>query len=697
MGLLASCNDSSVECPNNPLDNGGQASFFGSIGALKTRATDKAWDAGDAIGVYALNEGQALAASAIYDGKENVKYTTNGSNAFNAAADKIEFPEQGNLDFIAYYPYQNSLSNYSYNIDVTTQANPAAIDLLYADNAKSENKSNPKVALVFEHMLSKLVLNVSTGKGLSSLQGLAATIKETVVDGTFNLVNGKVSLGSTKKSITPVVSVANDNQSAVVTAIVLPGQDLKDIKIVFTVSGKTFEWTPNAQALASTTKYTYPLKLALDDSGAGTVVAVGITGTIEDWKEGNAGGSTITLTPNQQASFESNATSIAFEADANLSSIIKLMTQDSQAWTASTNASWLSVSPASGTGSTNITASAQANTETTERSSTITLTPSGSSSLSAITINVTQKGKTSNPNPSANDGTEAKPYTVAEAIAKQENGTDVWVRAFIVGSSNNGGTFTPEFSTSNPSGTNIIIADSKGETNKANVVAVQLSSGGAARTDLNLAANNGMYKAEVLLKGNLEKYFGVSGLKGVKEYKLITAGEGGSNPNPNPNPNPSPSGNFLNEPFAATLGSFSQYSVSGNNVWEGTTHNSDQFAKMTGYNDGVNEDWLISPAMDLSSASSANLTFSHAIGYQGDMSTEETVWVSSDYTSGNPKNATWTQITITYPPEKPYWTWVDVSAALPSAMMGKSNVHIAFKYTCGSKASTWEIKNVVVK
>lgn len=691
--LLTSCNDTQVKYPDNPSNNKVQASFLGSISALKTRASDKTWGAGDAIGVYALNEGEALATSAIYDEKSNVKYTTDGSSAFKAASDKIEFPDKENLDFIAYYPYQDNLSTYSYSVDVTTQSSPAAIDLLYANNAKSRNKSNPSVALVFQHMLSKLVLNITTGKGLNSLDGLSASVKDIVVDGTLNLVDGAVALGSSKKTITPVVSIASDKKSATIMAIVVPGQDLKDVKMEFSVAGKSFVWTPKSQVLASTTKYTYPLELGLDDSGSGTVVAVELAATIEDWKEGNVGGTTITLTPEENPSFTSDLSSIAFESNSDLSKVIKLATQDKQAWTASVDATWLSVSPAKGTGKADITATAQANTETSERSAKITLTPTGTSSLSALVISVTQKGKTSTP--SGNDGTEAKPYTVTEAIAKQDNGTDVWVKAFIVGSTNSGGSFSPQFSTDNASGTNIVVAETKGETDKANVLVVQLSSGGAARTDLNLASNAGKYKAEVLLKGNLEKYFGTAGLKGVKEYKLITAGEGGSTPTPNPNPNPS--GDLLNEPFAGTLGTFSQYSVTGNNVWDGTVYNSDKYAKMTGYKDGANEDWLISPAMNLSSVSSANLSFKHAVGYQVDMDAEETVWISSDYTSGNPKSATWKQITITYPPEKPYWTWVDVTVAIPAEMLGKAKVHIAFKYTCGSKASTWEIKDVVVK
>ena len=123
--------------------------------------------------------------------------------------------------------------------------------------------------------------------------------------------------------------------------------------------------------------------------------------------------------------------------------------------------------------------------------------------------------------PGDNDGTKENPYTVAEAIAKQGSGTGVWVKAFIVGTSNSGGDFVPIFSAENASGTNVIIADSKNETNVSKLVAVQLAWDGDARGALNLVSNPGMYKAEVLLKGDLVKYFGVAGLKEVKEYEVV--------------------------------------------------------------------------------------------------------------------------------------------------------------------------------
>jgi endonuclease G len=145
--LLNAC-DTEKDSLENPLDNANQVKFQATIGAASsTRASGTEWDAGDAIGVYALNGGETLP-SGVYDGKENIKYTTPGSGTFTAATAGISFPETGGaLDFVAYYPYQETIDGYTYNINVTNQSNSAAIDLLYSNNAKGKTKGNPLVNL----------------------------------------------------------------------------------------------------------------------------------------------------------------------------------------------------------------------------------------------------------------------------------------------------------------------------------------------------------------------------------------------------------------------------------------------------------------------------------------------------------------------------------------------------------------------
>lgn len=153
---------------------------------------------------------------------------------------------------------------------------------------------------------------------------------------------------------------------------------------------------------------------------------------------------------------------------------------------------------------------------------------------------------------------------------------------------------------------------------------------------------------------------------------------------------------FLNGSF----GEFTAYSVSGSQVW---TESTSYGASMSGYansRSNANEDWLISPALDLSGKSSVVVVFEHAIN-KGEVANKEsnhTLWISDDYTDGDPVAATWTQMTIPTYPSGTDWTFVSSGSVVVPAQYLKANVRIAFKYLCSdSESATWEIKNFVVK
>ena len=128
------------------------------------------------------------------------------------------------------------------------------------------------------------------------------------------------------------------------------------------------------------------------------------------------------------------------------------------------------------------------------------------------------------------DGTEANPYTVADAKIAA-TGTNVFVKAFIVGyvpdKALNEAIFS-DAASAEKAPTNILIAASADETNVTNCMPIQLPAG-AIRTALNLKDNPGNLKQEVILCGNIENYFGATGLKSVA-YAKIGAKEFGTKP-----------------------------------------------------------------------------------------------------------------------------------------------------------------------
>ena len=75
--------------------------------SVTTRAADTSWSRGDAIGVYMMPAGTPLTDDNTGAAGGNVRYvTTAGDGRFEAAGEPLHFPAEGEVDFVAYYPYQ---------------------------------------------------------------------------------------------------------------------------------------------------------------------------------------------------------------------------------------------------------------------------------------------------------------------------------------------------------------------------------------------------------------------------------------------------------------------------------------------------------------------------------------------------------------------------------------------------------------
>lgn len=117
------------------------------------------------------------------------------------------------------------------------------------------------------------------------------------------------------------------------------------------------------------------------------------------------------------------------------------------------------------------------------------------------------------------DGTQNSPYTVADALQVYEKGGGTAVNAFVTGyvvgyvngNSYNGNTVT--FGYPEKADTEIVIADSPNETDYTKCIPVQLPKEGKWRSDLELYAQQALMHQQVVIKGSIEKYFGVCGIK----------------------------------------------------------------------------------------------------------------------------------------------------------------------------------------
>lgn len=152
----------------------------------------------------------------------------------------------------------------------------------------------------------------------------------------------------------------------------------------------------------------------------------------------------------------------------------------------------------------------------------------------------------------------------------------------------------------------------------------------------------------------------------------------------------------LDAPFATGLDGFTieNKELPSELSWIWQHDSKYQYAKASAYKNQsyASESWLISPEIDLTTATSAILTFEHAInkGNVANIKNEQVVNITKD------NGATWTALTdLTYP-EGTSWDFVSSGNIDLSAFAG-SKVKIAFQYkSTTSSSATWEIKNVKV-
>ncbi len=155
---------------------------------------------------------------------------------------------------------------------------------------------------------------------------------------------------------------------------------------------------------------------------------------------------------------------------------------------------------------------------------------------------------------------------------------------------------------------------------------------------------------------------------------------------------------LFSEGFETNWNDWTKISVTGAQEWRLDTQfgNPGSCAVMSGFASGsnnVNEDWLISPEIDLSSVEGAKLTFQTASRFSGN---PLEIKISTDYTTGNPNAATWTNLSATLDTNTAAYVWTNSGDIDISTFVG-GNVRIAFRYTSTSSASTtWEVDNILI-
>ncbi len=156
------------------------------------------------------------------------------------------------------------------------------------------------------------------------------------------------------------------------------------------------------------------------------------------------------------------------------------------------------------------------------------------------------------------------------------------------------------------------------------------------------------------------------------------------------------------EDSSLTSGGWTTQIVVDSVNWKIDVFSGNKYAKVSNYYAGTGnvpaETWYISPAIDLSAATSPKLYFDNQMKYAGD---SLTLLVSTDYdgTSNPTMQGTWVNLTAqaTWDVNSASWGgWTNSGPVDLSAYLSPT-VYIAFKYIgTATNGSTWEIDNILV-
>ena len=153
---------------------------------------------------------------------------------------------------------------------------------------------------------------------------------------------------------------------------------------------------------------------------------------------------------------------------------------------------------------------------------------------------------------------------------------------------------------------------------------------------------------------------------------------------------------LLEESFASSLGSFKNYTTSGEGAWKIDF----KTAKASGYDNAAKKTtagtyYLVSSEVDLTGVENAYVTLDYILRYnKGDENQQ--LLIADHFDPAQPDQG-WTVLNQKWTEGSDWKTFANEKIAVPAAFLGKK-VYIAFRYNTDDKSgSTWEIKNLKVQ
>lgn len=201
LALLASCKKSEEPAPT-PVPDAVPIQIATSV----TRATDYAFETGDNIGLFVVNEPNSLQLNGNH--VDNCKFTFDGTK-WNTEKEIYWFDATTNADFYCYYPYTSSMSSvnafpFSVSQDQSTESGYKASDLMWGKVIGIAPTPDP-VMITVSHCMSRLIVNLKAGTGWKEedIKNAEVTLCGLKTSAQVNFADGKVTADGNSSEIRP--------------------------------------------------------------------------------------------------------------------------------------------------------------------------------------------------------------------------------------------------------------------------------------------------------------------------------------------------------------------------------------------------------------------------------------------------------------------------------------------------------------
>lgn len=278
--FTACSNDNDFTTNNEGKDT--PISLSVGVGELSvvTRAENTSLLTSGELGLYITRNGEKdVLGKYLCDNEKFTASTTATGTSWTCNTTYYWAADDATIDYVAYHPYQSSISGNFISWDVTNQSS-GNLDLLYQNASNVANTDSHSIDITLGHVCSKLVVNVSKlgseiaeGKTISSIKigGLKAVGNFYLLADTYNQIDA----GSWKPDVNPADIVmksttTNANMNSTYEAILIPQTAAFTLTIRLSDNSE-FQLAVPEQTFAAGTCYTLTIQVGQDKVTIGNI------------------------------------------------------------------------------------------------------------------------------------------------------------------------------------------------------------------------------------------------------------------------------------------------------------------------------------------------------------------------------------------------------------------------------------------